>query len=416
MTADEPKPADGHRLRMQRRKARVDARITAATQDRGVLLVLTGSGKGKSSSAFGMLARALGHGMHVGVVQFIKGTFNTGEEAFFRRFPEVCYHVMGEGFTWETQDRERDLRAAASAWNRSLRLLRDPQIDLLVLDELNIALKHGYLALDEVLQGVCSRPSHQHVVITGRAAPPALIEAAERLPPAAATALQVVVLYLALGSQSLRQHARPVTEALNAGDLEAARRRVGCIVSRDTGAMRSVEVARAAVESVLENGNDAVFGALLWFMIAGAPGALLYRLVNTLNAMWGYRTPRYRHFGWAAARTDDLMNFIPARLTAMSYALLGHCANALHCWRKQDPRWESPNAGPVMAAGAGSLDLELGGSAFYHGHRKMRIPLGRGAQPQASDIARALLLVDRGVLLLAGLVLAWSLSRAALQP
>jgi len=179
MTTDQPESAEEHRLRMQRRKARVDARVAAATQDRGVLLVLTGSGKGKSSSAFGMMARALGHGMRVAVVQFIKGTFSTGEEAFFRRFPEVCYHVMGEGFTWETQDRERDIRAAAAAWNQSLSLLRDPQIELLVLDELNIALNHHYVALDEVLQGVRARPAHQHVVITGRAAPPALIELAD---------------------------------------------------------------------------------------------------------------------------------------------------------------------------------------------------------------------------------------------
>jgi cob(I)alamin adenosyltransferase len=171
--------AEQHRLRMQRRKARIDARVAAASQDRGVLLVLTGSGKGKSSSAFGMLARALGHGMRVGVVQFIKGTFSTGEEAFFRRIPEVRYHVMGEGFTWEVQDRERDIRAASAAWSQARSMLGDAAIDLLVLDELNIALKHGYVALSEVLAAVRLRPPHQHVVITGRAAPPELIEAAD---------------------------------------------------------------------------------------------------------------------------------------------------------------------------------------------------------------------------------------------
>jgi cob(I)alamin adenosyltransferase len=180
MSDDQPQSAaEQHRLRMQRRKARIDARVAAATQDRGVLLVLTGSGKGKSSSAFGMLARALGHGMRVGVVQFIKGTFSTGEEAFFRRLPGVRYHVMGEGFTWEVQDRERDMRAASAAWSQARSMLDDVAIDLLVLDELNIALKHGYLALSEVLAGLRSRPQHQHVVITGRAAPPELIEAAD---------------------------------------------------------------------------------------------------------------------------------------------------------------------------------------------------------------------------------------------
>jgi cob(I)alamin adenosyltransferase len=180
MSENDVAPAgEAHRLRMQRRKERVDARVAAATQDRGVVLVLTGSGKGKSSSAFGMLARALGHGMRAGIVQFIKGTFSTGEEAFFRRFPEIRYHVMGEGFTWETQDRERDVRAASAAWALGLEMLRDPKLELLVLDELNIALKYGYVPLPEVLSALRARPPHQHVVITGRAAPQELIDAAD---------------------------------------------------------------------------------------------------------------------------------------------------------------------------------------------------------------------------------------------
>src|SRR6185437_3849248 len=140
-----------HRERMQRRKSVVDARIAAATVDRGVLLVLTGNGKGKSSSAFGMVARALGHGMSVGVVQFIKGRGTTGEELFFRRFPEVTYHVMGEGFTWETQDRCRDVRAAQAAWAVAAALLRDEAVALVVLDELNIALRYRYLSVGEVV-------------------------------------------------------------------------------------------------------------------------------------------------------------------------------------------------------------------------------------------------------------------------
>jgi cob(I)alamin adenosyltransferase len=164
---------------MQRRKEVVDKRIAAADSDRGVLLVLTGSGKGKSSSAFGMVARALGHGLRVGVVQYIKGRGDTGEEAFFRRFPELRYHVMGEGFTWETQDRERDVRAAMAAWQVSTELLSDEQRDLVVLDELNIALKYEYVPLNDVLDALQRRPSHQHAVITGRAAPQALIDVAD---------------------------------------------------------------------------------------------------------------------------------------------------------------------------------------------------------------------------------------------
>jgi cob(I)alamin adenosyltransferase len=168
-----------HRRRMARQKELVDARVAQADEDRGVLLVNTGNGKGKSSSAFGMVARALGHGMRVAVIQFIKGSIATGEEAFFRRFPEVEYHVMGEGFTWDTQDRERDIRAADAAWAQARTYLADPDFDLVVLDELSIALKLGYLPLEEVLSALLARPPRQHAVVTGRGAPPELIEIAD---------------------------------------------------------------------------------------------------------------------------------------------------------------------------------------------------------------------------------------------
>lgn len=173
--------AETHRYRekMRRRKAAVDNRIAAASNRRGVLLVLTGNGKGKSSSAFGMVARALGHDMRVGVVQFIKGKDATGESTFFRRFPQVSYHVMGEGFTWETQDRERDIRAASAAWDVAAAMLRDPTLALVVLDELNIALRYRYVALDAVLEAFRNRPAMQHAVVTGRGAPAELIELAD---------------------------------------------------------------------------------------------------------------------------------------------------------------------------------------------------------------------------------------------
>jgi len=171
---------DRHKARMQRKKALVDEKIAEAQDEYGLLLVHTGNGKGKSSSAFGMVARALGHGIKVGVVQFIKGAASTGEEAFFRRFPdEVRYHVMGEGFTWETQDRQRDIAKAREAWAVAAELLADPGIGLVVLDELNIALKYGYLELAPVLADIESRPLLQHVVVTGRGAPPGLVEAAD---------------------------------------------------------------------------------------------------------------------------------------------------------------------------------------------------------------------------------------------
>jgi len=178
-------PADSgqderHKARMQRKKEVVDAKIEAAQDVRGVIVVTTGNGKGKSSSGFGMVARALGHGMKVGVVQFIKGAFATGEERFFRRFPdEVQYHVMGEGYTWETQDRARDIEKAQAAWEKARALLSDPSFGLVLFDELNIALKMHYLDVNMVIADLKARPAMQHVVITGRGAPPELIEAAD---------------------------------------------------------------------------------------------------------------------------------------------------------------------------------------------------------------------------------------------
>jgi len=173
-------PDEHHRERAQRKKELVDRRIARATIDRGVVVVNTGNGKGKSSSGFGMLARCLGHGFRCGVVQFIKGSFSTGEEAFFRRFDDlVDYHVMGEGYTWETQDRTRDIAAAGAAWGVAARMLADPAYDFVLLDELNIALTKDYVALDDVLAALASRPDKQHVVITGRGAPDALVEAAD---------------------------------------------------------------------------------------------------------------------------------------------------------------------------------------------------------------------------------------------
>lgn len=177
---ESPEKDERHRSRMQRKKAVIDEKIAQAQGERGVFLVNSGNGKGKSSSAFGMVARALGHGMKVGVVQFIKGAATTGEEAFFRRFPEeVSFHVMGEGFTWETQDRQRDIAKAQAAWDVARQLLNDPQVGLVVLDEVNIALKHGYLELDTVLADIAARPPMQHVVATGRGAQPAMLEAAD---------------------------------------------------------------------------------------------------------------------------------------------------------------------------------------------------------------------------------------------
>ena len=168
-----------HHDRMARKKAVVDEKIARATIARGVLVVHTGTGKGKSSAAFGVLARALGHGQQAAVVQFVKGRSDTGEEAFFRGHAAVRWHVMGEGFTWETQDAERDRVAARQAWDCAARYLADPTINLLVLDEITYAFKYGWLEVDAVLAALAARPPMQHVILTGRGAPSALVAAAD---------------------------------------------------------------------------------------------------------------------------------------------------------------------------------------------------------------------------------------------
>jgi len=168
-----------HAARMQRKKAVVDGKIAAAATERGVLLVNTGNGKGKSSAAFGVVARALGHGMRVAVVQFVKARKDTGEEAVLGRLPGIDWHVMGEGFTWETQDAATDAAAARAAWEVAAAYLRDPAVNLVVLDELTYAFKYQWLPLAEVLAALAARPPMQHAIVTGRAAPEALIEAAD---------------------------------------------------------------------------------------------------------------------------------------------------------------------------------------------------------------------------------------------
>lgn len=211
--------------------------------------------------------------------------------------------------------------------------------------------------------------------------------------------LSIVVLYLAIAWHSLEQHAEQVRHALLNDDLVLARQRVAFLVSRDTRSLDAEGVATATVESVLENGSDAIFAAIFWFVLAGVPGVVLYRLVNTLDAMWGYKNERYHHFGWAAARLDDWLNYIPARLTALTYAMAGKFVPAINCWRTQGSMWKSPNAGPVMAAGAGSLGFLLGGPAIYHGELQARIALGQGRLPDAQAIADAQQLIGRSVLI-----------------
>lgn len=233
------------------------------------------------------------------------------------------------------------------------------------------------------------------------------------LPAAVGWLFAGAVLYLALGARSLGEHAAAVRRALESGDLDGARQAVARMVSRDTADLPAPRVASATVESVLENGNDGVFGAMLWFIVAGAPGVVVYRLVNTLDAMWGYRTPGLAAFGWAAARLDDLLNWIPARLTVLTYALVsGHPLRALACAWRQGGHGASPNAGIVMAAGAGGLGVRLGGPGRYHGSLQWRPRFGIGEMPEPVMIHWSVRLIWHGALLwvVCALLVGWWLA------
>ncbi len=181
MTGDSKSDEERHRSKMANRKAAQDSEVASKTiKQKGLLMVHTGTGKGKSTAAFGLALRMLGRGRRVGVVQYIKGAWSTGERTALDRFGDmVSWHTMGEGFTWETQDRDRDVAAARKAWQKSVELLADPTLGLLVLDELNVALRYDYLSVEEVVATLKARRADLHVVVTGRNAKPALIEAAD---------------------------------------------------------------------------------------------------------------------------------------------------------------------------------------------------------------------------------------------
>ncbi|OUS24511.1 cob(I)yrinic acid a,c-diamide adenosyltransferase [Gammaproteobacteria bacterium 45_16_T64] len=157
-----------HQLKMQKRKEVLDAKIAKATEERGVLILMKGNGKGKSSSAFGTLARAIGHGQKGGVIQFIKGRKHTGEFLFFKNHPQIDFNVMGHGFTWETQDKQKDIEAAQKAWEKAQLMLKDPDLNILIFDELSYMFKYGYLDVVPVVEALRNRPAHQNVIITGR--------------------------------------------------------------------------------------------------------------------------------------------------------------------------------------------------------------------------------------------------------
>lgn len=214
----------------------------------------------------------------------------------------------------------------------------------------------------------------------------------------------ILVVYSAVGFKSLIEHSERVynalpkkvfnaipknaTELASEKNLDQARYAVSLMVSRNTEKMSQAEITSASIESSLENGCDSTFAVLFWFLIGGVPMVICYRLTNTLDAMWGYRTKRFEFFGKSAAKLDDVLNYIPARITALFYAICGNSRQALDCWRTQARSLASPNGGPVMTSGAGSLNIRLGGPASYQGERLDKPFFGTDITPQVGDIAR----------------------------
>ncbi len=252
------------------------------------------------------------------------------------------------------------------------------------------------------LEGIAHRPTRRAgaayagVLVGTVVALAALLE--RRLPR---TPIRAVALWTALGARSLMHEADAVADVVEAGDIAGARRRIPALVGRDPDALDAAGLCAAAIESVAENTVDAVVAPLLWTAVAGAPGVLGHRAVNTLDAMVGHRSPRYARFGTAAARADDVANWPAARLTAALTVLLGDDRGAaLHAWRRDAPAHPSPNAGRAEAAFAGALGVRLGGTLAYGGRVEHRPQLGAGREPGAEDVRRAVRL-------------AWKVSAAA---
>ncbi|OQO89975.1 cobalamin biosynthesis protein [Saccharomonospora piscinae] len=222
----------------------------------------------------------------------------------------------------------------------------------------------------------------------------ALAQAATARSPAARVALTAVATWAVLGGRGLAAEGERMADVLDAGDLAAARRRLPHLCGRDATGLDGEQLARAATESVAENTSDAVVAPLLWGGLAGVPGLVAYRAVNTLDAMVGHRTPRHERFGWASARLDDLANSVPARLTAALASVLapavgGRPRDAVRAWRRDAHRHPSPNAGPVEAAFAGALGVRLGGTNTYGARVEHRGTLGDGPPPGSRDLRRA---------------------------
>jgi adenosylcobinamide-phosphate synthase len=217
--------------------------------------------------------------------------------------------------------------------------------------------------------------------------------------------IDAVVLYFAVGLKSLKLHALQILKPLEESDLVTARHFCGYLVSRKTDNLSEQDISRATIESVLENGHDAAIASFFWFIIGGAPLVILHRLANTLDAMWGYKNQRFIHFGWCAARMDDILGWPSAKISALLYALqtnlsLPRTINALKNGHQQSQHYKSLNGGLVMATGASVLNFKLGGSAIYHGKEVISVTLGCGNNLVRNDISRSINLVNIAVITL----------------
>ena len=231
----------------------------------------------------------------------------------------------------------------------------------------------------------------------------------ESLPAPLNFVFNVLILYLAIGAHNLKQHVFDIQKALISEDLELARKNLATIVNRDTQQMDRQDIVSTCIESILENGSEMILAPIFWFLVLGAPGAVLCGLVHTLNIMWGYQSPHYKNFGWFIGKVNDALNWVPSRLTAFSYIVLGDMKNGWHCFNIQAKNWNSPNAELVVATGAGALNLEIGGDLYYQEQLKGRSKLGNGKIPDLSDIARASDLIDRSMILWLAFILVLSL-------
>ncbi len=210
---------------------------------------------------------------------------------------------------------------------------------------------------------------------------------------------EILILSLAIGWQSMKEHIGAILIPLHEDNLTMAREKLSMIVSRDVMDMGSKEITGSALESLFENGNDCLFASLFWYAVLGPTGVVIHRLVNTLDAMWGYRTDRFAYFGFAAAKLDDIMAWVPARLTGLCYILSGSICTGLRAWVNQRGKHKSPNAGLTIAAGAGALGITISGPTNYHGTVQDKIYLGIGEPPTIQEIPRAIRLVHNSIAL-----------------